>query len=310
MEKLKIGVIQSTPVFFDLTATLQKMEALLGKHARNADLILFPESFLPGYPRGFTFGATVGHRSEAGRDLWQMYWETSVEVPGPITTALEKLAHQFQIFLVVGITEKDRKGGSLYCTMVYIDPQRGYVGKHRKLKPTGSERIIWAEGQGESLITIDNGYARLGGLICWENLMPLARMALYRQGVDIYLAPTADGRASWASIMQHIAQEGRCFVLSANQYFQKSDYPEPLQKLLDPDAVFPCRGGSMIVDPYGNFIEGPLWDKEGILMAEYDAKELTRSKLDFDVTGHYARPDLFSFDVCGQPDQIINHDLD
>ena len=310
MKHIRVGVAQITPVFLDLKATIQKLDTFLYMYAGQVDMLLLPESLLPGYPRGFTFGASVGHRTEAGRDLWQLYWENSVEVPGPMVTELEKMAKKFQIFLVVGITERDPKGGSLYCTMLYIDPERGYIAKHRKLKPTGTERIIWAEGQGDSLVTVDNGYARLGGLICWENLMPLARMAIYAQGVDIYLAPTADGRKSWASIIQHIAQEGRCFVLSANQYFRKSDYFDSVKDFIDPNASFPCRGGSMIVGPYGNILAGPLWDEEGILVVEYDPVVLSRSKLDFEVTGHYARPDIFFLEVRGQPDVIINHDLD
>ena len=184
----------------------------------------------------------------------------------------------------------------MYCTLIYVSPTNGYLGKHQKIKPTGVERLIWAEGTGaDSLRVFDTEIGRIGGLICWENYMPLARMSLYQQAPHLYLAPTADARPTWPATLQHIACEGRCFVLSSNQFFTRSDYPPAYQDFLDEDDLILSRGGSAIVSPQGEFMAGPLWDEEGILIADLDLDEVLKSKLDFDVIGHYARPDLFAF---------------
>lgn len=298
MGTVKVGVVQSTPVFFDLEATLEKTRKLVKKQAdMGVELLLFPESFFPGYPRGFDFDTVVGARTDKGRKMWQAYWDNSIAVGDEYSEALAELSRQHNIHLVMGVTEKDLRTTSLYCSMFYFDPQQGLLGVHRKLKPTGSERLIWGEGSGDGLITVPALGGRIGGLICWENLMPLARMALYEQGLDIYLAPTADARPTWLPIMQHIAQEGRCFVLSANQYFRRSDYPESLWRELAELPEDCCRGGSCIVSPYGEVLAGPLWDQEGVLIAELDMDEIVQSRFDFSVAGHYQRPDIFEFRV-------------
>ena len=298
MKIVKVGVAQSTPVFFDLEASLQKIGRIVQEQAQTGvQMLLFPESYLPGYPRGFDFGAVVGRRTSTGREDWLAYWNASVAVPSLITHRLAALARQEQVFLVIGITERDEQNGSLYCSMIYLDPEKGLIGKHRKLKPTGTERLIWAEGGGEDLQTFNTSLGRMGGLICWENLMPLARAALYEQGMDIYLAPTADARPSWTPILQHIAQESRCFVLGANQYFRQSDYPEPWRSKTAAEPEDFCRGGSMIVSPLGEIIAGPLWDAEGVLVAEIDLDEVVKSRLDFAPAGHYQRKDIFDFKV-------------
>ena len=225
--KVKICLIQDFPVFFDKEATLRKVETLVAKHATaGCELIVFPESFVPGYPRGFGFGAKVGSRSDEGRKLYAEYAENSVDLKSEDRTRLEKLAKKHGTYLVIGITEKENHSGSLYCSMVYVSPSHGLLGVHRKIKPTGTERVIWSEAAGESLVSFDTKIGKLGGLICWENYMPLARMSMYQKGVEIYIAPTADSRASWTDTMKHIALEGRCFVLGCNQYFTKSMYPE------------------------------------------------------------------------------------
>jgi nitrilase len=202
------------------------------------------------------------------------------------------------VYLVTGVTERDPVNGSLYCTVLYLSPTEGYLGKHRKIKPTGVERLIWAEGHGADILTtVHTELGRLGGLICWENYMPLARMAIYQQGVQVYIAPTADARETWPATMQHIALEGRCFVLGCNQFFRRDDYPGEFRALVEEDEAVICRGGSVIVSPQGKFVAGPLWDETGILTAELDLDEVIASKLDFDVIGHYTRPDLFHFGV-------------
>lgn len=303
---VKVAVIQAAPVLFDREASVDKACQLTHEAAaQGAQLVLFPEAFIPAYPRGLSFGAVVGSRSAQGRRTWQRYWANAVDVPSPATVALGDAARQAGVFLAIGVIERDgdSSGGTLYCTVLYFGPTGQLLGKHRKLKPTASERLIWGEGDGSTLTVLDTEVGKIGGLICWENYMPLARMALYGKGVEIYLAPTADSRDTWQATMQHIACEGRCFVLGCNQYVTKSMYPADLpgvEELADqPEEM--CRGGSVIVSPLGKVLAGPLYDQEGILYAELDMAEVAQSKFDFDVTGHYARPDVFQLVVNEQP---------
>ena len=301
--RIKVGVVQESPVFFNKVETISKIEQLTKTNAaKGCDLLVFPESFIPGYPRGFTFGATIGSRSEKGRKLYAEYYENSLNVQSEDLKRLVDISKKNKTYLVIGVTEKDDISGSLYCSMLYISPTSGLLGTHRKIKPTGTERIVWAEASGESLTTYQTKIGRLGGLICWENYMPLARMSMYRKGVEIYIAPTADAREEWTSTLQHIALEGRCYVLGCNQYFTKSMYPEKYQTLVADEAETMCRGGSIIVAPNGKILAGPLYDKAGVLVAEIDLEEIKFNKLDFDVIGHYARNDIFEFDVKDQPE--------
>ena len=303
--KVKVAVIQESPVFFDKEACLRKVASLSEKYAaEGCQLLVFPESFIPGYPRGFTFGATVGNRTKSGRELYAQYHENSIDLAGKDLEFLETIARKNNIYMVLGVTEKEATNGSLYCSMIYLSPASGLLGVHRKIKPTGTERIIWAEGDASSLVTFDTPVGRLGGLICWENYMPLARISMYRKGVQLYIAPTADARTEWISTLQHIALEGRCFVLGCNQYFTRSMYPENYLPLLQEDAKVMCRGGSVIVSPLGKVIQGPLWDEAGALVASLDLDEVTQSKLDFDPNGHYTRDDLFGYDAEGQPETL------
>lgn len=300
---IKVGLVQESPVFFNKVETISKIEQITKTYAaKGCDLLVFPESFIPGYPRGFTFGATIGSRSEKGRKLYAEYYENSLNVQSEDLKRLEDISKKNKTYLVIGVTEKDDISGSLYCSMLYISPTSGLLGTHRKIKPTGTERIVWAEASGESLTTYQTNIGKLGGLICWENYMPLARMSMYRKGVEIYIAPTADAREEWTSTMQHIALEGRCYVLGCNQYFTKSMYPEKYQTLVADEPETMCRGGSIIVAPNGKILAGPLYDKAGVLVAEIDLEEIKLNKLDFDVIGHYARNDIFEFDVKDQPE--------
>ncbi len=294
---MKVAVVQQTPSFFDCARTLDLMEPKVQEAAdMGVELILFPESYLPGYPRGMTFGAAVGSRSTGGRELWRKYWQNSIEVGDSSYRRLAELAKKSKLILAIGVTEKDPINTSLYCTMMIFDSDGKLIHKHRKIKPTGTERVIWADGDGQTLHGVHTPLGRLGGLVCWENMMPEARLAIYRSGIDIYLAPTADARDSWTASMQHIACESRCFLLSANQYFRKSDYPAEFRSYLVPEAPeVICRGGSLIVSPYGDILRGPLFGETGILVAEIDRAEIARSRMDFDPVGHYSRPDLFHF---------------
>jgi len=303
MMKIKVCLVQDSPVFFDKEKTIDKIEDLTKKYAKQgSELIVFPESFIPGYPRGFSFGAKIGSRTKKGRNLYSEYHKNSIDIESDDFKRLEKLAHSENVYLVIGITEKQDTNGSLYCSMVYISPTDGFLGVHRKIKPTGTERIVWSEAAGESLVTFQTKIGKLGGLICWENYMPLARMSMYQKGVEIYIAPTADSREEWIATMQHIALEGRCFVLGCNQFFTKSMYPDRFQTIVEDELENICRGGSVIVSPLGKIIAGPLFDEAGALVAELDLEEINSSKLDFDVIGHYARNDIFQFNVLNQPE--------
>jgi len=311
--QVKVAVVQTAPVLFDRAATVEKVSQLTSQAAaQGAQLILFPEALIPAYPRGLGFGTVVGSRSPEGRRTWQRYWENAVDVPGPTTQALGAAARRAGSYLAIGVTERDTQfsGGTLYCTLLYFAPDGRLIGKHRKIKPTAAERLIWGEGDGSTLTVLDTELGKLGGLICWENYMPLARMALYAKGVELYLAPTADARDTWQATLQHIACEGRCFVLGCNQFVTRADYPPDLEGLEDlasqPEVL--CRGGSAILSPLGQYLAGPLFGEEGMLFATLDMAEVIRSKFDLDVVGHYARPDLFQLTVNERPMPAVRSD--
>ncbi|WP_340153180.1 carbon-nitrogen hydrolase family protein [uncultured Marivirga sp.] len=304
MKKFKVGCVQATPSLFDKSKTLDIVFKWIQKAAKeNVKLLVFPESFIPAYPAGLGFGTVVGSRTEAGREQFREYWENSVEIGAEETQQLAKWAKEHDMYITIGVTEKDSISKTLYCTILYFSAKGELMGKHRKLKPTAAERLVWGEGDGTTLSTYDTKIGKLGGLICWENYMPLARVAMYQKGVEIYVAPTADSRDSWNSSLIHIACEGRCYVIGSNQFIRKSDYPEHLQKQLAEDRPeILSRGGSVIISPLGKVLAGPLYNEEGLLTAEIDHDEIIRAKMDFDVIGHYARNDVFGFDVNGQPD--------
>jgi nitrilase len=302
----RVAVVQAASVLFDRERSTEKAAALIQQAgSQGARLVLLPEAFIPGYPRGLGFGMVVGSRSRAGRALWQKYWDNAADVPGPTADVLGTAAREAGVFAAVGVIERDCAGspGTLYCTLLYFGPDGRLLGKHRKLKPTGSERLIWGEGDGSTLTVLPTELGRIGGLICWENYMPLARMALYGKGVEIYLAPTADARDTWQATLRHIACEGRCFVLGSNQFATKDMYPKDLPGFEDlssqPEVL--CRGGSVIIGPLGDVLAGPVYDQETILHADIDLGEIVQARLDFDVVGHYARPDVFRFTVDEAP---------
>lgn len=291
------AVVQAAAPLFDTQAALSRAEELIREavSARGADVVVLPEAFLGGYPKGLDFGITVGSRTPAGRELFRRYHAAAIEVPGPEVETLAALTRELGCHAVVGAVE--RQGGTLYCVALFLGPD-GYLGLHRKLMPTAAERFLWGQGDGSTLQVVDTGTARLGAGICWENYMPLFRTAMYAKGVDLWCAPTVDDRDAWQATMRHIALEGRCFVLSASQYLRRDAVPADLHPVQGdvPDTVL-IGGGSVIVSPLGEVLAGPLRDGEGILTAELDLDDLARARFDFDPTGHYARPDVFTLHI-------------
>lgn len=301
---VRAAVVQAAPVAFDIEATLEKVDGLTCRAASDgAELIVFPEAYVSAYPRGSTFGTVVGNRTSEGREQYRMYWNSAVDVPGPAVDRLAGIARKNHVHLVIGVVERD--GGTLYCSVLFFGSDGTYLGKHRKLMPTAAERLIWGFGDGSTLPVFDTPLGRLGAVICWENYMPLLRMAMYAKGIQLYCAPTADARDTWIATMQHVALEGRCFVLSCNQFCLRSDYPADYDTSFgdNPETVL-CRGGSCIISPLGEIIAGPAFGKESILCADLDMGDVARGKFDFDVVGHYARPDVFRLHVNEQPQPV------
>jgi nitrilase len=228
-----------------------------------------------------------------GREDWKRYYDNSVIVPSEDTDVIAQAAKEAGAYVVMGLTERDAVNCTLYCTVAFFGPDGSYLGKHRKMKPTGSERLIWGEGDVSTLIAVDTPWGPMGSLICWENYMPLARVALYEKGISLYIAPTADNREDWQTTMKHIALESRTFVVSCNMYATKDMYPQDLNYIHElenlPDRF--CPGGTCVIDPFGKYVAEPLWDQEGIVYADLDMNKVPLSRMDFDPTGHYSRPD-------------------
>ncbi|RFB13643.1 carbon-nitrogen hydrolase family protein [Bacillus sp. HNG] len=310
---VRVAVIQAASIIMDKNATIEKAVKLI-KNAteEGAKIVVFPEAFIPAYPRGLSFGTVIGSRTDVGRKDWYRYWDNSITVPSDETDILSKAARESDVYLVIGVIERDSQhsGGTLYCTVLFFGPDGALLGKHRKLKPTAAERIVWGEGDGSTLPVFDTPYGKIGALICWENYMPLARAAMYAQGIQLYIAPTADARESWQSTIRHIAMEGRCFVLSSNQYVTKDMYPTDLACYSDLDTApdIMSNGGSAIVGPLGDYVASPIWGREEIIIADLDLKQLAYSKFDFDVFGHYSRPDVFTLLVNKEKQNGIKWD--
>ncbi|MFG1202340.1 carbon-nitrogen hydrolase family protein [Xanthobacter aminoxidans] len=300
MPSIKVAAVQAATIPFDGPAATQRTVALIAEAAATgAKIAVFPEAFIGGYPKGLDFGCSVGRRTAEGRADFVRYVRGAITVPGPEVDQLAAACAEHDIHVVVGVIERD--GGTLHCTVLYLGPE-GLLGKHRKVMPTGSERLVWGFGDGSTLTVVDTPYGKLGGAICWEHYMPLLRAAYYSKGVEIWAAPTADDRETWISTMRHVAMEGRCFVISACQVMRRSDFPEDYASRIDaaPDAWM-MHGRSVIVGPLGEVLAGPLFDEEGILTADVDLDDIIGAKLDFDPIGHYARPDLFSLNVDEAP---------
>jgi nitrilase len=296
-ERFTAAVVQAASVAFDRERTLDKLRALASDAARRgARLAVFPEAFVSAYPKGLDFGARVGMRTPEGREDFRRYFDSAIDVPGPAVDFLARVAKENRLHLVVGVIE--REIGTLYCTVLFFSPEGRYLGKHRKLMPTAMERLVWGFGDGSTLPVFATPLGRLGAVICWENYMPLLRTAMYAKNIQLYCAPTADGRKTWIPTMQHVALEGRCFVFSCNQFTRRRDFPADYRAIQgdNPETVM-SEGGSCIISPLGEILAGPDYEGECVLTAEIDLGEIARGKYDFDVVGHYARPDVFKLIV-------------
>ena len=295
-----VACVQAEPVILDRDATIDKLARLAAEAARNgARLLVFPEAFIPAYPSSVWARALAGWAEPGAKEAFAMLARESLEIPGESADRLGEIARENEVWLVTGVTERDPdRPGTLYNTLLYHAPDGSLALKHRKLVPTNHERLVWGLGDGKGLETVATGFGKLGGLICWENLMPLARAALYQDGIEIYLAPTADDSEEWHDSMIHIAREARAFVISPSHFQRAASYPDdfPLRKLFDGVDVI-GRGGSAILAPDGSYLAGPLYDEEGILYAELDPARLDEERQRFDPAGHYHRPDVLGLRV-------------
>jgi nitrilase len=294
---VRAAVVQAASPLFDAPLALAGTEAFIrdAVTGHGASIVVLPEAFIGGYPKGLDFDITVGARTPPGRDLFRRYHAAAIEVPGPEIDTLAAVTGELGCHAVVGAVE--RRGGTLYCVALFFGPG-GYLGLHRKLMPTAAERYLWGQGDGSTLTVVDTGSATIGAAICWENYMPLFRTTMYAKGVDVWCAPTVDDRDTWQATMRHIALEGRCFVLSAAPFMRRDAMPTDLHAVQgdDPDTVL-IGGGSVIVSPLGEILAGPLRDAEGIVVADLDLDDLARARFDFDPVGHYARSDVFTLNV-------------
>ena len=292
-QPVRVACAQVEPVIFDRERTIDKLASVAAETAANGtQLVLFPETFVPVYPSS-RWAHALAVSGKGGKELWARLARASVTVPSAETDRIGAIAKQHALVLAIGVNELD--GGTLYNTLLVFTPDGELALRHRKLMPTNHERLVWGLGDGSGLEAIDTGLGRVGGLICWENFMPLARAALYESGLDIYLAPTADDSESWHESVRHIAREARAFVLSCCVYQRASSYPGDVPIADGPDLL--GRGGSAIVGPDGEYLAGPLWDEEGILVADLDPDLLYAERQRFDAAGHYSRPDVLHLEV-------------
>ena len=291
----RVAVVQAAPVLFDTAAGREKALGLIREAAQNgAELVVFPELFLPCYPYGMTFGFTVGHREESGRADWKRYYDNSLLVPGPETEALAAAAREAGLWLSIGVSERVAESGTLYNTNLIFAPDGRLAARHRKLKPTGAERVVWGDADRGFFPVAETPWGPMGSLICWESYMPLARVALYEKGVTLYLSPNTNDNEEWQATIRHIAIEGHCYFINCDMVFDRSQYPADLNAQEEiarlPETV--CRGGSCIVDPYGHYVTEPVWDREALIYADLDMNAVPASRMEFDACGHYSRPDV------------------
>jgi len=306
---IRAAAVQAEPVILDREATTEKACRLIDEAAdHGARLIVFPEAFIPLYPDDWSWGRGLARfESPPAKQAWARLWRNAVEVPGPTTEALGQAARRAHAALVMGVNERAAESRTLYNTLVFFGPDGSLLGKHRKLMPTSYERMIWGMGDGSTLKVFDTPLGKVGGLICWENWMPLARYALYAQGEQIHVAPTADDRELTLVNVRNTAAEGRVFVISVCMVLRKASYPADFE-LYDQLADAPEfleKGGSAIVAPDATVLAGPLWKEEGILYADLEMSRLVEERHLLDVVGHYARPDVLSLRFNTSPQNVI-----
>lgn len=298
-DKCKVALVQAEPVLFDKKASLKKTLDYIEKAAaEKPDLIVFPELFIPGYPVGMSFGFSMGKRTQAGREDWKRYYDASVVAGGEEFQLLSDAAKKTGAYISIGFSERDAVIGTLYNSNVIFEPDGSYK-VHRKLKPTGTERVVWGDAHEGYFPVTETPWGPIGSLICWESYMPLARVALYQKGITIYISPNTNDNPEWQATIQHIAIEGKCYFINADMIITKASYPTNLN---EKDAIeqLPekvCRGGSCIIDPYGHYVTEPVWDKETIIYAELDMSLTSACKMEHDAVGHYARPDVLELIV-------------
>lgn len=292
----RIAVVQAEPVLFDKEASLRKVLRFVGEAAeKNPDLIVFPELFIPGYPIGMTFGFTIGKRDEGGRVDWKRYYDNSILIPGPETEVLAEAAKKAGAYLSVGVSERTYESATLYNTNIIFSPDGEMPYIHRKIKPTGAERVLWGDADKYFFPTLDTEFGRIGSLICWESYMPLARVELYKQGVGLYISPNTNDNEEWFDTIKHIAIEGHNFFINCDMIVTRDSYPGDLNTYYEVESL-PyniCRGGSCIVDPYGHYVTEPVFDEECVIVADVDMDMVPMSRMEFDVCGHYDRKDLW-----------------
>lgn len=298
----KVALVQAEPVLFDKKASLEKVLRYIDEAAaRNPDLIVFPELFIPGYPIGMNFGFCMGKRTEEGREDWKRYYDASVVAGEAEFKEISDKAVQTGAYISLGFSERDAVSGTLYNSNVIFEPDGTYK-VHRKLKPTGSERTVWGDADRDYFPVAETPWGPVGSMICWESYMPLARVALYQKGITIYIAPNTNDNPEWQATIQHIAIEGKCYVINADMIVRRSSYPSDLNEkaaiLQLPEMV--CCGGSCIIDPYGHYVTEPVWDEEAIIYADLDMDLPAACKMEHDAVGHYARPDVLKLIVNEQ----------
>lgn len=296
----RIAVVQAAPVLFDKTACTDKAVRLIAECAQHgAELIVFPELFIPGYPYGMTFGFTVGARKEDGRKDWQLYCGNSIVVPGPETERLAAAAKAAGAYVSIGVSERDGVTGTLYNSNLIFCPDGTLAPVHRKLKPTGAERVVWGDADRGYFPAVDTPWGPMGSLICWESYMPLARVALYQKGISLYISPNTNDNPEWQDTIRHIAIEGHCYFINADLIFRREDYPQTVSGTAEIAALpdIACRGGSCVIDPFGHEASVTVWDKEAVIYADLDMQKVPASRMELDCVGHYARPDVLALHV-------------
>ena len=295
----RIALVQAEPVMFDKAAGLEKVLRYIDEAAaQKPDLIVFPELFIPGYPIGMNFGFSMGKRSADGRKDWKRYYDASIVAGETEFQQLAEAAKRTGAYISLGFSERDAVIGTLYNSNVIFEPDGSYK-IHRKLKPTGSERLVWGDANKDYFPITETPWGPVGSLICWESYMPLARVALYEKGITIYISPNTNDNPEWQATIQHIAIEGKCYFINSDMIVRRSSYPADIheREMVEGLPEHVCRGGSCVIDPYGHYVTQPVWDEETIIYADLDMNLPAACKMEHDAVGHYSRPDVLELIV-------------